>query len=78
MTVESMTMVVVGVALMAAGVGTVTFRDRVAAKNKVNIEKKVERLLPGFGSYSTPGRMAIVGLGLIAIGVILAFKGITR
>ncbi|MGO4535300.1 hypothetical protein [Leifsonia sp. 2MCAF36] len=75
MSIEAAAMVIVGAASILTGFGFIFFRERVAAKNKANLEQKLGRFFPGFGDESTPSRMAAVGVGMIFIGVLVWVKG---
>ena len=63
---------------IAAGIGIVLFRDQVAARNRANLEKRVDRWFPGFSAGSTPSRMVSVGLLAVLIGVVVILKATIR
>jgi hypothetical protein len=67
-------MTISGTLGIAAGIGIVVFRDRIAAKNRANLEKRVDRWFPGFSAGSTPSRMVPVGLLTILISVVVILK----
>lgn len=73
---ESIIMFCVGCFSVAAGAGIVLFRERVAAWNARNIEKKSGTFLPRFSAESTAARMIPVGIGAVLVGIGLLARAV--
>lgn len=73
---EQIVMLIAGLGVTISGVFVALFRDAVARHNRRNIQGRFGQSHPGFASKSTPGKMAVVGALLIAIGLSMVVKSL--